>query len=545
MNTLDKLIGGINPEKGLSRAKARVELRKIEAMDKIIEKTTNKETNSGYSRHGASRVKRTFKNWFTDRGTPDEDITENLSLLRERSWDLFMSSPLATGAIKVKRTAVVGKGLRAKPSIDHELLGITQDEARTIELDIERKWKRWAESTSCDKGRRHNFYTLQRLLKLSLDMNGDVFWIPFYEKKVGSDYELSIQLIEGDRVSNPRSIISNRLWSLKDQFRKERIGKNTIVEGVELDENGSVVAYHIAKLNRIKNKTHERVEAFGKLTGERMIYHLFEPERIGQTRGVPILAPVMGALKDLTRYTDAEMKRSIIMSMFTAFITSQQEQKTNPLSIGNVDTSHLKKEEGKGEEPEKQESINLGSGNIVELQPGEDVKTSAPNSMNIGFEIFIKTICVQIGSALEIPHDILMKQFNDSYSASRAALMEFWRVASSERDYMVYNFCQPVYEKFILELVEKGKINLPRFFDSKEIRDAYTRCTWVGESKGHLDPVKEIVAAEKRVGLGISTLEKEAREIGNDWEEMHKQSVIERKKRAEDKLVGGGIDGDN
>ena len=50
-----------------------------------------------------------------------------------------------------------------------------------------------------------------------------------------------------------------------------------------------------------------RVEARGELTGRRNIVHVITRERAGQLRGVPVLAPVLEALKQLGRYTEAEI----------------------------------------------------------------------------------------------------------------------------------------------------------------------------------------------------------------------------------------------
>ncbi|MDY0063371.1 MAG: phage portal protein, partial [Myxococcota bacterium] len=85
--------------------------------------------NSGYSRHGASRTKKSLLGWLTEGGSPDQDVTENLVTLRERSRDLYMGTPLATGALKTLRTNIVGQGLRLNAQVDAASLGLTQDEA--------------------------------------------------------------------------------------------------------------------------------------------------------------------------------------------------------------------------------------------------------------------------------------------------------------------------------------------------------------------------------------------------------------------------------
>lgn len=55
-----------------------------------------------------------------------------MELMRERCRDLFMGAPLATGALKILRTNVVGTGIRPKTKLDSTFLGISQEEAELM-----------------------------------------------------------------------------------------------------------------------------------------------------------------------------------------------------------------------------------------------------------------------------------------------------------------------------------------------------------------------------------------------------------------------------
>ena len=95
--------------------------------------------------------------WLHAGGSSREDIEDNVSVLRQRTRDLYMGVPIANGAVKTMRTNVVGRGLRLKPNIDAEILGLTPEERRSLEKQIEREWNIWAESTDCDMARIDNF----------------------------------------------------------------------------------------------------------------------------------------------------------------------------------------------------------------------------------------------------------------------------------------------------------------------------------------------------------------------------------------------------
>ncbi|MCA9368031.1 phage portal protein, partial [Candidatus Kaiserbacteria bacterium] len=79
--------------------------------------------------------------------------------------------------------------------------------------------------------------------------------------------------------------------------------------------------------------------------------------------------------------------------------------------------------------------------------------------------------------------------------------------------------CEPIKDLWFEEAVSLGRINAPGFFADDRIKQAYTRVTWTGDSQGSIDPEKEVSAAERRIALGISTIEKESILYdGGDWE---------------------------
>jgi capsid protein len=89
-----------------------------------------------------------------------------------------------------------------------------------------------------------------------------------------------------------------------------------------------------------------------------------------------------------------------------------------------------------------------------------------------------------------------------------------------------------------MEAIAKGVWKAPGFFEDIRIRQAWTRCLWAGASPGSIDPLREIMASEHKVRLGVSTLEIESLEInGSDWRQNTLQSGIENKVCAENGLT--------
>ena len=142
-----------------------------------------------------------------------------------------------------------------------------------------------------------------------------------------------------------------------------------------------------------------------------------------------------------------------------------------------------------------------------------------PKRQSSYFESFSSQITKLIGATLEIPYEVLVKNFNSSYSASRAALLEAWRLFRLKREWFINDFCQPVYEMWLFEAVSKGKIRAKNYFDSRSKMKLWSSATWIGTAQGQIDPVKEVQAAKLRIDNGFSTREKEAQELtGMDFE---------------------------
>lgn len=504
MNVINKIVKAISPEKALKREVAR---RKLEIL------------NSGYSYHGASKTKKSLLGWISNGGSPKEDITDNLKILRERSRDLYMGVPLATGALKTCRTNVVGSGLKLKAQIDSDILGISDEDTAQWEGTIEREFSLWADTVNCDVERLNNFYELQQLAFLNWILSGDCVVLMPAIPRINEPYDLRIQLVESDRISTPNN-------------KKSGV---TIEGGVEVSENGEVVAYHILQSHPLSKESLKkewvRVEAFGSKTGRRNVLHLMESERIGQKRGVPILAPVIESLKQLGRYTEAELMAAVVSGMYTVFIETKDSGTDAPLGSAIPEEEQL--------DIEDENSYELGNGALISLAEGETVKEANPGRPNTAFDGFVTSICRQIGAALELPYELLVKQFEASYSASRASLLEAWKMFKMRRTWLASDFCQPIYEEWMFEAVAKGRINAPGFFDDPLIRKAYCDAEWNGPTQGQIDPLKEVTAASKRVSEGFSTRAKETSELtGGDFFKNINQRIREEKIMREGGLIG-------
>ena len=479
---------------------------------------------SGYRYHGASQTLNSLIGWVTGGGSAEDDIDLQGSKLRIRARDLYTGGGLGRGAPATLVTNVVGWGIRPKPKIDAALLGMSDEAAEEWQATALREFNLWAKTQMCDASRQNTFWELQELAFRSMLMSGDVFALFAQKPNKRNPYTLVLRLIEADRVSTPET--------QGDSEAQNTDGGGRIVDGVEINQDGEVLRYHIATYHPLADETPEQitwdaVDAFGKETGMPNVLHLMTVERPEQHRGIPFVSGMIEQVKQLDRYMNAELAASIVAAMLTVFITTDNTDDDGYDSVNDG----MSEEEKVTDDPMK---IELGNGNVYELPPGKKVDHVGENRAPTAFDNYVSRVITMIGSSMEIPYEVLMHRYDSNYTASRSAILDFWKVVRRYRQQFIQQFNQPVYEAWLAEAVALGRIDAPGFFDDPMTREAWCGCQWIGTSQGHVQPVQEANAAKIRMDLGITTGEQEAMEYnGSNFNENLQQRGREEQTRRE------------
>ena len=343
-------------------------------------------------------------------------------------------------------------------------------------------------------------------------------------------YSLRLQLLEGNRVSNP---YGRDYYGITGPYAVEMTAPtpgNKIISGVEIDPDGAVAAYWVS--NKVPGDpvdigtiaTWTRVKAWGDICGMPNIIQTSNDQRPEQYRGAPYLSPVIETLKQVSRYTTAELTAAIVKSFFSLFFTESQ---TSGGTLNDFIGKTIDPQGGPVIDPDE---YALGPGTINALPRGVDVKSvDASRSMST-FDAFTTKLLEMVGSAIGQPYEVLMKHFTSSYSASRAAMLQAWEEYKRRRIWFARDFCQPVYEMWLAEAIAIGRVKAPGFFTDPLIRKCWCNADWYGPTMTILDPVKDVNGSALRTTYGLSTREREAAELtGTDLEENMEQLAYEQK----------------
>ena len=443
------------------------------------------------------------------------DTLPNLSADRGKSRELARTSPIACGAINTNVDRVVGTGLALSAQPNRIVLGWSLEQTAEWKRQVQAEFSLWADSAESDQAQTLNFFEQQGLILRATLESGDCFTLlPDGDRTSTQPYALRIQVLEADRAGNPFS----------------QMDTDSMSGGVRFGTNGAPEAYHVydrhpgaGYVTSQKMLAGQWIDRLGR-SGRRRILHHFRKLRPDMPRGVPYLAPIVECIKQISRYTNAEISAAVISAYFTVFIESEGG---NPAPV-------FQGEQG-ADTPSG--DIGLGMGAVVGLAKGEKATFADPNRPNPNFEPFILGVISQIGMALGIPRELLIKQFNSSYSASKAALLDAWIYFRSVRTWLARSFCQPVYETWLSEAVATGRIVAPGFFTNPLMRWAYTRVAWNGDSMGSINPKDEVAAYSAAIDARLMTHERAEWELfGSDFNE-----TFDQKKGEHDQLAAAGM----
>lgn len=152
------------------------------------------------------------------------------------------------------------------------------------------------------------------------------------------------------------------------------------------------------------------------------------------------------------------------------------------------------------------------------LDPGEDVKFSSPADVGGTYEAFIKQQLRAISVGLGITYEQLTGDLSGvNYSSIRAGLLEFRRRCTAlQHNLMVFQFCRPIWNKFIELAVLSGAIDIPE-------DPTFSLVKWIPQGFTWVDPLKEQNAQMNAVRCGFKSRAEVVSELGYDVEEIDEE----------------------
>ncbi|MBM3928309.1 MAG: phage portal protein, partial [Sphingomonadales bacterium] len=424
-----------------------------------------------------------------------------------RSRSAAMNLPLGTAAIERTVTFTIGTGLMAIPDIRPDVVGQSADVVAALSARIAADYDEYMSSTDPDAERSTTGYGLQDIILRGVLEAGDILQVRVMpEEQVGRTSTTAWKLVEADRIVSPTGHIEGKRAGAMTAMTGEGTG-NVIVGGVELDEYGAPIAFHVLRrdpgivvgsgVGRIEGDT-VRVPAWGGSTGLPSAMLVMTKRRADQARGVPMLAPVLEVLRQISTLTEAELFAAILTGMLAIVHKSPGASPLPEPDYGQGDGDGVSVDGGLRYDDAGGGlgAIRFEQGTVLDIDTGSDVEMKTPGRPNPAFDPFFIGLARQLSAAIEIPVEVLLLHFLSSYTASRAAFETFYQKVRGRREWMASASEAPRYRAWLYEQVARGRYRLPGFLTDADKRAAWSAVRFRGDGKISMDPAREAKALE-------------------------------------------------
>ena len=433
--------------------------------------------------HTAAGHGRRAVNWRAPGTGPTSGLTGDLGTLINRSRAALRNDPWASAGINKLVANIVGTGIKPKSEA-------ADDEFRK---ELQQLFLDWTDESDADGVL--DFYGQQSLAARAMLEAGECF-VRLRPRKLEDrlSVPLQIQILEAEFVP----------WSYNDQLANG----HTVRAGIEFNKIGKRVAYWMHKNHPVEQFSIETADLHRVLASD--VLHLYEPLRPGQLRGQPVLASVLLRMFHLDKFDDATLLRQEIANLFTGFITKPhpEQEQVDPLTGRPIQT-HF----------DGTPMVAMEPGTLQELAPGEEVAFNAPPGSATGYSDFMRQQLMASAAGMGLPFELLsgdMKGVSDR--ALRVVLNEFRRrIQQLQHNQMVFQFCPPVWNRWLDMAVLSGAIDAPNYARQKH---RYRRVKWIPHGWAYTHPVQDIQAQSLAVRNGFKSRSEVVSEQGYDSEQI-------------------------
>jgi lambda family phage portal protein len=343
---------------------------------------------------------------------------------------------------------------------------------------LKKRWDEWmSDPDACDVTGERDLHRLAKLGLRATIVDGDVVFLPIQGG--------SLQAIEAHRIRTPKSTTRN------------------VVHGVLLNELRKRIEFWISKEDVDPYKTINYVSEMHRVPvrdtqGHRQVFHLYNPKRLSQTRGVTAIAPIMDMIGMHGDIQFAKLVQQQIVSCFAVFRErALAALGGDPGAIGErlsetlTDNSTTRTIEG------------IAPGMMISGEPGERLTGFSPNVPNAEFFDHAKLILTIIAINLGLPLQVLLLDPSETnFSGWRGAIDQARMGFQDIQQWMIQKFYAPVYRWKVRQWVaEDGTIQrMSQFAGVKPLNVNWNPPYWP-----YIEPEKDAKADALIIEKGLNS----------------------------------------
>lgn len=468
----------------------------------------------GLSHRAASLSEKSLSRWDPPTRSADGHILPEKRRVDARTSDLIRNNGFAHGIVQTQKDNIVGpRGLYLSCEPDAKALGWSDEEAEAWSEQVESEYATWRKDAKefdyrsvCDG------VDASEMAFYGSFGYGDHFAIPMWEDEANRRWKTRVLSVGSNRVRNPVGQPDNK-W-----FRR----------GIQLDDCGRPIFVHVTKEEpddlllggRGWNSYETTPVEIETEWGRRAAIQLIQRQEAGQNRGIGALYPIIGSFKNLDIQLTNQQANQILQN-FIGMVIETPLNSEDLIGMFGGNFKELSEEFDKRKPPSFR-----GGGGVIQLKPGEKANAFAPNLPGLQLEQSLSMLMHEIHAATGMPRELIERDFSkSSYVGIRAGLAEAARVFTGKRYWIATGWEQPIYELWLEEAVNSGRIKAPNFY---KLKPFYCAAEWIGAGMSYTDRLKEENASAVALENNLTTLKFEHALRGNDWRKVLKQRKKEK-----------------
>jgi lambda family phage portal protein len=304
-----------------------------------------------------------------------------------------------------------------------------------------------------------------------------------------------IQPIEGDLICNPNTGPK---------------GKNSMVDGIEINPQGTPVRFNIASYDAAGKQQAKPYDAKDIVFYPRL-------KRIGQVRGEPCFAQNFKLFDQIDKWVEA-----VLAVLRMAACSGYAVTKNQPGKFGRG----LKQTTNNGGQKTRQ--LPMQPGMVPVLEEGESIEVINATQPGPGFPAILTTLLRLTGLTLGMPLELVLLDFSQgSYATVRAALLQAYQAWRTMQRIFIGRYISRIYKWKVSRWMNDGLLAQ---------RDDAWKHRFMGQPWPYLDPLKELTAIQLGIDIGIDNLTSALQSQNHDVDTMLDTRRDELKKMRKGKI---------
>lgn len=509
--------------------------------DVTLVPAASREMSFGGGLEGAERTKRETALWSPPMVSPDRAINPGKKLADARGKDMVLNDGYTQGAVRIQKDSIVGASYRLNAKPDHRVILGSDTKygaewAEEFASVAEARFNLAAESEDgwFDASGQLTFTGMLRLWVGAFCYTGEIIGTAEWEDSDPTrPFKTAIQMISPDRLCNRDG--------LPDGYDPRSGAK--LSRGVEMDRKNRPIRFHIRRgyetdWDNRDIDTWDIVEA-RKPWGRRQVVFVRDPNLIDQTRGISEMVAALAHSNMTKTYSELVLQKAVVDASFAAAVESEMPNADVIAALGGGESGFVN---AVGQYMSMLQDFLGASENIAidgvkmpHLFPGTKLNVlpmSTPGGIGSDFE---DSLIRKLAATFGVGFSEMSRNFAKfNYSGIKAEMALIERTMNAKKKFGADRAATQIYQLWCEEEIAQGNLPLPRGKNRTDfyrplMKDAYTRCSWIASGRGQVDELKETQAAMLRIKSGLSTYEKEASKLGEDWRELAAQRAKEEK----------------